>query len=378
MKLMKTPRELDIEITGKCNLRCEYCSHFDSPGDVDRDLPFTEWQKFFNELRECQVLSVCLQGGEPFVRKDILKIIQSLTQNNIRYSILSNGSLITDDIARFIHASKRCSGIQISLDGSESSVHDQCRGQGAFAGAIQGIEILKKYRVPVNVRVTLQKHNLHDLENTAGLILKDLNLKFFSVNSVGYLGMCRQNQSQLELNTTDRIIAMETLLSLSQQYPGRILASAGPMADARLWKKMSLACQANHPPFKEGGFLNGCHCVENSMAVRADGMLVPCNQMSHLELGMINQVNLGEVWRNHSELERLRNRKTIPLQNFEFCADCEFIDYCTGNCPATAYTILGNDCHPSPDSCFRQFLKSGGRLPEEKYYHTTYKNMELP
>ena len=38
MNLMKTPRSLDLAITNRCNLRCAYCSHFNSPGEVLEDL----------------------------------------------------------------------------------------------------------------------------------------------------------------------------------------------------------------------------------------------------------------------------------------------------------------------------------------------------
>ena len=39
MKVMATPRRVDVEITSRCNLRCRYCYYFDNE-DVDyRDLP---------------------------------------------------------------------------------------------------------------------------------------------------------------------------------------------------------------------------------------------------------------------------------------------------------------------------------------------------
>ena len=38
MQVMKTPKSVDIEITNRCNLRCTYCSHFTSAGDVGLDL----------------------------------------------------------------------------------------------------------------------------------------------------------------------------------------------------------------------------------------------------------------------------------------------------------------------------------------------------
>jgi len=104
----------------------------------------------------------------------------------------------------------------------------------------------------------------------------------------------------------------------------------------------------------------------SKMAVRADGVMVPCNQIGHIELGRINEDDLKEVWQNHPELNRLRERRNIPLSDFEFCNGCDYIDYCAGGCPALAYTFLGDEYHPSPDSCLKRFLEAGGRLPDEE------------
>ncbi len=91
----------------------------------------------------------------------------------------------------------------------------------------------------------------------------------------------------------------------------------------------------------------------------------PALRLPHLILGRINQDDMGEVWRRHPELQSLRKRSLISLEDFLFCRDCPYISYCTGNCPAIAYTLTGIINHPSPDACLRQFLKQGGRLPNE-------------
>jgi radical SAM protein with 4Fe4S-binding SPASM domain len=91
--------------------------------------------------------------------------------------------------------------------------------------------------------------------------------------------------------------------------------------------------------------------------------MVPCIQMSHMELGRINRDDLTTVWQKHPRLTRLRNRCRTPLTQFEFCRNCPYINYCTGNCPALAYLIIGNDHHPSPDACLKRFLEAGGVLP---------------
>ena len=38
MKVMKTPKTVDLDVTNRCNLRCRYCYHFESAGDVEKDL----------------------------------------------------------------------------------------------------------------------------------------------------------------------------------------------------------------------------------------------------------------------------------------------------------------------------------------------------
>ncbi|HGE70592.1 TPA: radical SAM protein, partial [Candidatus Poribacteria bacterium] len=130
MRVMKTPRSVDIEITTRCNLRCKYCAHFTSAGDVDNDLPKEEWLKFFEELNRCAVMDVVLSGGEPFHRKDITEIIEGIIRNKMRFSILSNGTLITDEVAKFLSETKRCDSVQVSIDGSKPESHDIFRGKG--------------------------------------------------------------------------------------------------------------------------------------------------------------------------------------------------------------------------------------------------------
>jgi SynChlorMet cassette radical SAM/SPASM protein ScmE len=111
------------------------------------------------------------------------------------------------------------------------------------------------------------------------------------------------------------------------------------------------------------GRLTACGCPMSKIAIRSDGAIVPCNMLSHIKLGQINRDRLQDVWLNHPEMKKLRVRRNIPLSDFEFCNGCEYINYCTGNCPALTYTMLGKLDHPSPDACLRKFLDDGGKLP---------------
>lgn len=362
MKVMRSPRSVDLAITSQCNLRCTYCSHFTSAGDVVQDLPTQEWVEFFDELGKCAVMDVTLQGAEPFFRKDLEKIIQAIINNRMRFSILSNGTLITDEMAGFLASTGRCDGVQVSIDGSNPKIHDACRGNGNFVRALNGITILQKHGIPVNVRVTINKYNVHDLVSVARLLLEDMGLSAFSTNSASFMGLCRYNVEDVQLTIQERSNAMEVLSRLNAKYNGRISADAGPLAEAKAWFDMEQARRDGQKSMPGRGYLTGCNGPMSKIAVRADGVIVPCIQMSHIELGRIDKDDLTEVWQSHSELRRLRERSAIPLSSFEFCKDCPYINYCTGNCPALAYTIIGDDAHPSPDACLKRFLEAGGKL----------------
>lgn len=362
-RVMRTPRTLDLEITAQCNLRCRYCYFFHNPSVKYQDLPTHNWLKFFDELGRLGVMSVVLAGGEPFIRKDLSSLLEGIIRNGMRFSLLSNGALIDDEIAAFLARTGRCDYVQISVDGSSADTHDVCRGQGSFEGAMRGIRTLKRHGVKVTARVTIHRHNVHDLRAISSLLIEELGLPGFGTNSAGYLGTCRLNAEDVVLTTTERSKAMKHLLDLTEKYSGRITAAAGPLAEGRLWKRMEEARAQNAPAFPNGGRLTGCGCPSSKISVRSDGAVIPCLLLPHMELGHINQDSLSEIWQHNRVLNQLRQRHKIPLKGFEYCASCSYQPYCTGNCPGLAHSLTGRVDHPSPDACLRRFLDEGGAIP---------------
>ncbi|HET8685850.1 MAG TPA: radical SAM protein [Methanosarcina sp.] len=61
--LIKSPRILDIDITGRCNLGCTYCYYFSGLWDVPEYLSKEEWLKFFEELKKYVVMNVSIFAG---------------------------------------------------------------------------------------------------------------------------------------------------------------------------------------------------------------------------------------------------------------------------------------------------------------------------
>ncbi len=362
--VMTTPREIGVEITSRCNLRCSYCYYFDNEEVDYHDLTTQEWLQFFKECGEAGVMELQIAGGEPFMRKDLRTLLEGVVRNRMRFSLLSNGRLIDDQIAAFIADTGRCNSIQVSVDGSSPDTHDVHRGKGSFEHAVNGIRTLQRHGIPVDVRVTIHRYNVYDLENTARLLLKELEIPSISTNTAGVIGSCSQKSDDVLLNIKQRQYAMETLLRLSDEYDGRITALAGPLAEARTWQRMEEARASGAPAFVNGGHLTACNCHGKRIAVRADGAFITCSMLAHEQLGWINKDSLVDIWQNSTGINRMRQRHTIPLQQFEYCADCSYAPYCTGNCPGMGYSIAGETEKPDPSACLRLYLEEGGKMPD--------------
>ena len=362
---MRSPRKVELALTGRCNLRCVYCFHFDSAADVPEDLPAGEWLRFFEELTAAGVLEATLSGGEAFVRKDFKELVEGVVRNRMRFSLLSNGTLITDDAARFLASTKRCNSVQVSIDGPTGEVHDLNCGKGSFERAVRGLQALQRHGINRTVRLTITRSNYRHLEEAARILLEDLGLRSFSTNSACPFGMTRRDRDAIMLGPGELAEAMAAHRRIIERYGPRISAQAGPLSCFRHWRRLEELAREKAPPKPGGGYLTSCGGVFGKMAVRADGVMTPCTQLPHIELGRINRDGLVEVWRHHPELKRLRDRRRIPLSDFDYCRDCEFMPYCRGGCPANAHELTGDENRPvhSPDSCYRKFREMGGEVP---------------
>ena len=166
--LPRTPFQVDIELTSRCNARCAYCYYLNNEGVRYEDVPTATWLAFFDELAEAKVFEVTLAGGEPLMRPDFLELAEHLGRNNIRFSVLTNGWFVTPELAQALAAMRRCSSVQVSLDGSTAAVHERLRGPGTFAPAVRAIRTLRPRACRRPVRVTVNAGNLDDLPALAG------------------------------------------------------------------------------------------------------------------------------------------------------------------------------------------------------------------
>ena len=362
-RLFPTPKSVSIAITGRCNLRCKYC-FYAAEMTAPRDLPTGRWLAFFQELGRLGVMDVCLSGGEPFTRPDLFALIDGLVANRMRYSILSNGTLIDEEVVAQFGVGRRrlrLDSIQISIDGSCAEIHNQSR-PGSFDQALRGLRLLKEAGFPVTVRVTINRHNLHDLENTARSLLEEVRLPSFSTNEAALVGAGCENQGEIALTPGERQQAMDTIGRLQEHYPGRLKAQAGPHSKRRAYAEMEHARRTGEKPTAWAmGHLTSCGGVFSKLDFLHDGTIVPCHMLSGLALGNIAADSVRSVWRDHPTLQALRERRRIPMQQVRGCEDCAWAPYCNGSCPGVAHALTGDFNRANSQDCYRRFLAESPR-----------------
>lgn len=360
--IIKSPKSVSMSITGRCNLQCKYCFYSDEMTALS-DLPTNRWFAFFEELGRLGVMEASLTGGEPFTRPELFDIIDGIIANRMRYNILSNGTLIEKKLLGKFEKGKRrlrLNYIQVSIDGSTAEIHNLSRPD-SFDRAIKGMRLLIESGFPVTVRVTINCHNLNDLENIAYLLLEDIGLASFSTNEAMPIGSGCRNEKAVSLTPSQQVEAMEIIDRLLKRYPGRLTAQAGPQAKRKMYTQMEHARRTGEKAVDWGmGYLTACGCVFSKVDVLHDGSIVPCCMLPNLVLGNIKKDSLGEIWLTHPLMTALRERRQIPMKQVSGCENCEWNSFCNGSCPGLAHQLTGDFNRANPQDCYLRFLTETG------------------
>jgi len=363
--IIRTPKNVSIAITGRCNLKCQYCFYANEMTALE-DLSTATWLDFFKELGRLGVMDVTLSGGEAFTRRDLFDLIDGIIANRMRYSILSNGTLIDEKVLEQLKSGKRLlrlNHIQVSIDGSRAEIHNRSR-PNSFDRAMRGLNLLKEAGFPVTVRVTINRHNLYDLENIAHLLLEEIGLPSFATNEAMPIGSGCRNEQSMSLTPKEQLEAMETIGLLLERYPGRLSAQAGPQAKKKMYTQMEHARRTGEKAVDwTMGFLTACGCVFSKIDILHDGTIVPCCMLPELVLGNITTNSIEEIWHTHPTLKTLRQRRQIPMYQVKGCKGCEWAPFCNGSCPGLAHQLTGDFNRANPCDCYRNFLTETG----EKY-----------
>ncbi|WP_052302957.1 radical SAM protein [Archaeoglobus veneficus] len=147
--------------TNACNLRCKHCYQNASKPTPD-ELTTAEALKAVDKMGDAGVAYVAMSGGEPLVRKDFFEVADRIRDNDMAFSLATNGTLLTRENVRKL-VDLNCLFIQISLDGANPETHDSFRGRKSFERTIQGIKNAVESGITVGIATTVTKHNLKEV-----------------------------------------------------------------------------------------------------------------------------------------------------------------------------------------------------------------------
>ncbi len=146
--------ELWFHTGSNCNLRCPFCFEGSAPGDIRLQAPnLTDVYPFLLEATALQVQQLAFTGGEPFVNKHMVDILDA-SLDVAPCLVLTNGTeplhRALPKLSPFRHG-KHTLSFRISLDAPDAALHDKNRGQGSFHKALQAMVALHERGFPVMV-----------------------------------------------------------------------------------------------------------------------------------------------------------------------------------------------------------------------------------
>jgi MoaA/NifB/PqqE/SkfB family radical SAM enzyme len=128
-----TPFYSTLFLTPKCNSNCYFCNTVDNSKE---NMSFDNITKIIDEMKDFGVHFLALTGGEPLIRSDIFEILKYIESKKMVYSMVSNGTLWTEDRVNEIRKRKIFT-LSISLDSLKDDVYKDIRG-------IHGLPLVKK------------------------------------------------------------------------------------------------------------------------------------------------------------------------------------------------------------------------------------------
>jgi MoaA/NifB/PqqE/SkfB family radical SAM enzyme len=137
----KSPFQMTLSLTNRCNFKCEYC---DIPLQHREELSVGDWCAAIDALHAGGMGRVSLMGGEPLLFEGVERIVAHLRNLGVHTSMNSNGWLVPArlDVVRSLDL------MCLTLDGPPE-VHDPQRRAGSYLKVLEAIEALKGAGVPV-------------------------------------------------------------------------------------------------------------------------------------------------------------------------------------------------------------------------------------
>jgi len=148
-----------LQVAGTlCNLECTHCFISCSPTNREHGmLTLDDVRARLAEAAPLGVREYYLTGGEPFLNREILPILEAVLRQGPA-TVLTNGVLLTPELARSLRRlsdeSEYSLDLRVSIDGWDAATNDPIRGAGTFDRILRGVECLAAEGINPVITVT--------------------------------------------------------------------------------------------------------------------------------------------------------------------------------------------------------------------------------
>lgn len=329
-----------LEITRRCNLRCEMClfrSGLGQSSSVEQstqELTTAEWIDVVDQTGPQSL--VTFSGGEPWVRDDFLPLLEHASRKR-RTHYLTNATRLTDACARrsvelapsTLPGNGLCF-VGISLHGTQP-IHDQIVDEaGAFEKAFEGVRALAHHRREQNKRFPYI-HVTTVIKNENLAVLCELPALVAEAGA-DILNLAREvrpvDVGQLPASVSPDADAGD--FALPDISPARLqdALDATLRAARRARIEVRLPDMPRHALlgyYGDGLDLNhfACHGAWTTLMIRADGAACPCYVF---EVGNVREQPLKDIWNGTAMREC---RRQLQTRLFPPCQGCCYLHHRT-------------------------------------------------
>ena len=315
---LRAPLSVWWDITSICNLKCKQC-YSSSGKKLADELSTNEVYKILDDLASMKVFYIHFLGGEPFARKDFLKILERCQLLGLGVMISTNGWFFNDKLAREV-VRLGVRHVRVSIDGSCEATHDEIRGvSGSFNRAVTAVKLLKRVGMPlVGIGPTIMKENFAEAEAMIDLAAS-LGADEIQLDQVCKVG---RGTSVEELGTEEHLSLIKLINDKTDQYGECLLISA---PEGTWERKPFLGDVKSGTVFPD---IMGCGAGRTCLAIAANGKVRACLFYRDYEVGDLRQTRFHDIWmgNGNARVEWLRRAK-------DGCVGCTYETACSGPCP---------------------------------------------
>jgi radical SAM protein with 4Fe4S-binding SPASM domain len=318
-------RSIAVELTARCNQRCIYCYNpwRTAPPAVEADLPTERICRLLDRvLVEAQPDQITLTGGEPFLRADLLEIIDYVNARHIPVAIVSNGGLV-DEAAAAGLAKRIVNHVQLTLAGPDPGLHDLHCGTGTFETTVAAVRRLVAAGVPVGGSFLCTRRNYSAARDTYRRMHELGVRRHFAFN--------RFNPSGNAVKQVLQLLPRRSEVCEALRQADGFAADHAATVDCTMPIPRCAIEEADYPRVRFGRCAVGSPQAE--YAVDPQGRLKLCP---------LQRQTIGSLW--ESSLEELvargaaeKFRAAVPA----FCRPCPHQGECLGGCGAAAEWVFG-------------------------------------